>query len=193
MSPPAANTRSRSATPNNTPAKAHAGRSSNPPASVGKLLSALTLRGSSPESENGQQTATSLLRVNLFAFLGANPKAHEDDQLRAEFSSLLEEYTKAERAVSSDPLFCIGRNYFGMKEYKLVLIGGASVGKSAYVEKLKSNRLFPSMSRLIKWRLRLLCSTQIIIPSRLTSGTPPEARSTLECETGILLAQMRPC
>jgi small GTP-binding protein len=140
MSPPAANTRSRSATPNNTPAKAHAGRSSNPPASVGKLLSALTLRGSSPESENGQQTATSLLRVNLFAFLGANPKAHEDDQLRAEFSSLLEEYTKAERAVSSDPLFCIGRNYFGMKEYKLVLIGGASVGKSAYVEKLKSNR-----------------------------------------------------
>jgi len=142
MSPPAANTRSRSATPNNTPAKAR-GQGS-PPSSVGtKLFSALSLRGSSPESDDDQQTtqtATSLLRINLFGFLGANPKAHEDDQLRAEFSSLLEEYTKAERVASFDPIFCVGRNYFDMKEYKLVLIGSASVGKSAYVEKLRSNR-----------------------------------------------------
>ena len=142
MSPPAANTRSRSATPNNTPAKAR-GQGS-PPSSVGtKLFSALSLRGSSPESDDDQQTtqtATSLLRVNLFGFLGANPKAHEDDQLRAEFSSLLEEYSKAERVASFDPIFCVGRNYFGMKEYKLVLIGSASVGKSTYVKKLRSNR-----------------------------------------------------
>lgn len=139
MSHPAANTRSRSA----TPAKARGG-SGSPPASVGTKLSKLSLFGSSPESDDDHQTAqtaTSLLRVNLFGLLSANPKAHEDDELRAEFSSLLEEYTKAERVASSDYTFSIGRNYFDMKEYKLVLIGSASVGKSAYVEKLKSNRL----------------------------------------------------
>lgn len=138
MSHPAANTRSRSA----TPAKARG--SGSPPASVGTKLSKLSLFGSSPESDDDHrtaQTATSLLRVNLFGLLSANPKAHEDDALRAEFSSLLEEFTKAERVASSDYLFSIGHNYFGMKEYKLVLIGSASVGKSAYVEKLRSNRL----------------------------------------------------
>ncbi len=139
MSHPAANTRSRSA----TPAKTREGRGS-PPASVGTKLSKLSLFGSSPESDDDHQTAqtaTSLLRVNLFGLLSANPKAHEDDELRAEFSSLLEEYTKAESVASSDYIMSIGRNYFDMKEYKLVLIGSASVGKTAYVEKLKSNRL----------------------------------------------------
>ncbi len=138
MSHPAANTRSRSA----TPAKARG--SGSPPASVGTKLSKLSLFGSSPESDDGHQTAqtaTSLLRVNLFSLLSGNPKAHEDDILRAEFSSLLAEYTRAESVASSDYIMSIGRDYFDMKEYKLVLIGSASVGKTAYVEKLKSNRL----------------------------------------------------
>ena len=110
------------------------------------MLSALTLHGASPtEPKDGEGTitipaVTSSLRVNLFALLGANPTAHDDPNLRTQYSALLEEYTKAECVASSDPIFCIGKHYFGMKEYKLVLVGGASVGKSSYVKKLKSNR-----------------------------------------------------
>ena len=142
MSPPAANTRSRSATPSNTPAKARG--SGSPPASVGTKFSALSLISSSPEANDEQQTtqtAASLLRVNIFGLLGDDPNAQDDDVKRAEFSSMLADYTnKADRVSSSDPVFTIGREHFGMQEYKLVLIGGASVGKSAYVKKLKSNR-----------------------------------------------------
>eukprot|EP00986_Skeletonema_menzelii_P009831 scaffold4589_cov79-Skeletonema_menzelii.AAC.5 len=140
MSPPAANTRSRSATPSNTPAKARG--SGSPPASVGTKFSALSLISSSPEAnDQTTQTAASLLRVNIFGLLGDDPNAQEDDVKRAEFSSMLADYTsKADRVSSSDPVFTIGREHFGMQEYKLVLIGGASVGKSAYVKKLKSNR-----------------------------------------------------
>ena len=141
MSPPAANTRSRSATPSNTPVKAR-GNGSSPPASVDAKLSALSLLCSSPEANDEQQatqTTASLLRVNLFGLLGGNSKAHEDRSSRAEFSSMLAEYTSVGQVASSDPIFTISREHFGMKEFKLVLIGGASVGKSAYVEKLKSN------------------------------------------------------
>ena len=133
MSHPSANTRSRSATPNNTPVKAL-------PGSVGKMFSSLTLSLTEESEDNVKQAATSLLRVKLFGIFGTNPKAHEDEQTRAEFLSLLEKYTKAERVAADDPILCIASKCFGMKEYKLVLVGGASVGKSAYVEKLKSNR-----------------------------------------------------
>ena len=145
MSPPAANTRSRSATPlkqKEQPTHAHApGR--NPPSSVGRMLSALTIRGTTPKQDDDEQVtqnAAALLRVDLFALLGADPCAHKRDESRAEFSSLLEQYTKSTKVDSSDPIFCIGRDYFGMKEYKIVLIGDVSVGKSTYIEKIKSNR-----------------------------------------------------
>ena len=144
MSNPAANTRSRSAAPNTTPVKAARDKASDPPASVGTMMSALALSGSSPESEVGDetnQTAASLLRVNLYSFLCNNPRAHEDPHLRAEFCTQLEEYTKAAGQVSSvDNIIHIAQNCFGMKKYKLVIVGGAAVGKSALVEKLKSGR-----------------------------------------------------
>lgn len=146
MSTPAANTRSRNATPNNTPAKARGKGSSSPPTSVGvgTKFSALSLLGPSPEVNDEQQTTqtiASTLRMDIFGLLGANPDAHKDDSSRAEFSSKLAEYTSVGEVASSDPIFTVAREHFGLKqEYKVVLIGGASVGKSAWVEKLKSNR-----------------------------------------------------
>src|SRR5210317_609060 len=105
---PAGNTRSKSgsATPNNTPAKAR-GKSSDG-GSVGKMMSALALRSSSPESDESEETVNtvSLKRQELFSFLGKHPNAHKDPHLHDQFCGLLEEFTKAEEEVSpSDPIF----------------------------------------------------------------------------------------
>lgn len=108
-------------------------------------MSALTLRFS-PESEVDEQTPKTSLRAKIFGLLGDNPKAHENGRSRAQFIALLEKYTKTEALDESDPLFSIARNYFGLKDYKIILVGSASVGKSAYVEKLKTNRFISKYS-----------------------------------------------
>lgn len=140
---PAGNTRSKSgsATPNNTPAKA-CGKSSDG-GSVGKLMSALALQSSSPESDESEDKTVNTVsqkRQELFSFLGKHPNAHKDPQLHAQFCGILEEFTKAEEVSPSDPIFHIAIHSFGMKQYKLVLLGGPSVGKSTYITKLKNDR-----------------------------------------------------
>lgn len=140
---PAGNTRSKSgsATPNNTPAKAR-GKSSDG-GSVGKMMSALALRSSSPESDESEDktvNTVSLKRLELFSFLGKHQNAHKDPHLHDQFCGLLEEFTKGEEVSPSDPIFHIAIHSFGMKQYKLVLLGGPSVGKSTYITKLKNDR-----------------------------------------------------
>ena len=91
---PAGNTRSKSgsATPNNTPAKSRGKPSDG--GSVGKMMSTLALRSSSPESDESTVNTVSQKRQELFSFLGQHPTAHKDPHLHAQFCGLLEEFTR---------------------------------------------------------------------------------------------------
>ena len=71
------------------------------------------------------------------------PNVHKDPELRNEFCRKLFEYTKvAGRLSPTDVIFEIASNSFGMKQFKLVLVGGAGVGKTSLVTKLLGGSKF---------------------------------------------------
>jgi len=67
--------------------------------------------------------------------------SNEDAERRKEFSRKLFQYTKVAGSLNpSDVIFKIGLQLFGMKQYRLALVGGGGVGKSCFVSKHVNNQ-----------------------------------------------------
>ena len=69
-----------------------------------------------------------------------NPTAHKDEETRREFSRKLSEYFKAAGFLNPhDILNEIAIQNFDMRQFKVVIVGDAGVGKSAFVSKHAGN------------------------------------------------------
>ena len=150
MSPPSANTRScKSPTPLGSSA-ANAKEPISTAENQSKLFSSsVAIRSSLQElavqselsNSSGNRTAPlEDMRRELLDSL-MNPNAHEDPELRNEFNQKLFKYAKIAGPLASDDIiFKIAHECFGMKSFKVVVLGGAQVGKTSYVNKLVNGR-----------------------------------------------------
>lgn len=132
MSPPSANLRSGTKSPTPTEAK-------DPPSTAHQsklgshshLSSSVAIHSSSETGSADALTARSDL-CNVFM----NPNAAEDPDARKEFGLKLVKYVKdAGPLNTNDVLFDIAIKCFGMKRFKLVLVGAGGVGKTAFLSK----------------------------------------------------------
>lgn len=112
----------------------------NPP-STAEQVQGFTSRFSSvalnsPLKGEHQAKDAPTMRKELLALL-ENPKAHKAEESRDQFAQTLVEYVRLLGLVdTSDILFEIATNYFGLKTFEVVLIGNAGVGKSSFVKRL---------------------------------------------------------
>ena len=149
MSPPSANTRSCKSP---TPLGSSAANAKEPLSTVenqSKLFSSsVAIRSSLQElavqselsNSSGNRTAPLEDKRRELLNILMNPNAHEDPELRNEFNQKLFKYAKAGPLASDDIMFQIARECFGMKSFKVVVLGGAQVGKTSYVNKLVNGR-----------------------------------------------------
>eukprot|EP00804_Cyclotella_cryptica_P020750 CCRYP_016594-RA/>CCRYP_016594-RA protein AED:0.05 eAED:0.05 QI:1121/1/1/1/0/0/2/155/325 len=137
MSPPAANTRSRSRSP-----VPRSSRSKSPTPRSGSITpkrgttSARTATSSSPET--AKKASSAQVRSELIGLIDKFPQGHCDPNVKSVFQSKLNEYVESDGADMLDIVIHIGALNFGVnvKKFKLSLIGDAGVGKSSLVRRL---------------------------------------------------------
>ena len=144
MSPPSANTRSCKSP---TPLGSSAVNAKEPLSTVEKQSkldsSSVAIRSSSQElavqsamsNASGNRTAPLEDKRRELLDILMNPNAHEDPELRNEFNQKLFKYAKvAGPLASNDIIFQIANECFGMKSFKIVVLGGAQVGKTCFIK-----------------------------------------------------------
>lgn len=149
MSPPSANTRSCKSP---IPLGSSAANAKEPLSTEDKqsklISSSVAIRSSSQElaaqsalsNSSGNRTAPlEDMRRELLSIL-MNPNAHKDPELRNEFNHKLFKYSKAKGPACDDIILKIAKECFGMKSFKIVVLGGAQVGKTCFVNKLVNGR-----------------------------------------------------
>lgn len=123
-------------------------KTSTPPESGGvfNFPSAVAIRGSTgtedrPSADTKRRELLDTKRRELLDILQKNPRAHEDPEAREKFSAMLAEYTKLAQPIDQkDVIFQIGQQLFGMKKYKIVLVGEPG-SCSAFVKKHTTGHL----------------------------------------------------